>query len=408
MRLSNLRFSAIFLTFLLAMNPPMRASEIRDRWEESREEEIKAKQAKIDDLKSKIEVLTRQAEEERKTTGASQEKIWKEYKDGVEAERKTLQDQLKTIEGREQLFENELQKRREQDELRIQEKQEQVKSLITQVDFLAKQIAEDRKNYEEQSQALREAETKNIKKGASPYTEVSGAEEILQNGQLRLPSGQLANPAGTGSKLAPVRNEYYLEIGDVLAVDVWRVPDLSRSVTVRPDGRISMPIVGDIDVLGLSLIDLREILTKKFSEYVWNPQVSISITQFGGRKFVILGEVKGPGVYRFQQDLSLIEALALAGGFSETAKRGKVMIIRGDIHKDPQVKMINANVENILKQGMLSENLTILPNDIIYITKDFLGDYKDVIKNVISPTLGTGTDFLVFRSALRTAQGKRN
>lgn len=403
MRPDKFKLFAVFLTLMFAA-APLQASEIRDRWASAREEEIKAKQAKIDDLKSKIEVLTRQTEEERKTSGAAQEKIWKEYKDGLEAERRTLQDQLRTIEGREQLFEDELRKRRDQDELRIQEKQEQIKNLISQVDFLGKQISEDRKAYEEQSEALREAETHNVKKGIS----APGSDgEILENGELRIPVRR-PEPPGGGFSLTSFRNEYYLEIGDVLAIDVWRVPDLSRGVTVRPDGRISLPIVGDIDVLGLSLLNLREILTKKFSEYVWNPQVSISITQFGGRKFVILGEVKGPGVYRFQQDLSLVEGIALAGGFTDVAKRGKVMIIRGDIHKDPQVKIINANVENVLKKGMLSENLTIMSNDILYVSKDFLGDYKEVIRNVISPTLQTGTDFMVFRSALRTAQGKRN
>ena len=406
MRLHNFKYSVIILALIFGLTPSIKASEITERWSQAREEEMQAKQAKIDDFKSKIEVLTRQIEEERKTTSASQDKIWKEYKDGIEAERKTLSDQVKTLDGREQLFENELNKRKEQDEIRIQEKQEQVKNLISQMDFLGKQISEDRKSYEAQAQALREAETQNVKRsGEIP----SGQGEILENGQLRIPSGASSN-ANLGAPLGinSVRNEYYLEIGDTVAIDVWRVPDLSRPVTVRPDGRISMPIVGDIDVLGISLVQLKEILTKKFSDYVYNPQVSISITQFGGRKFIILGDVKGQGVYRFQQDISLIEGLALAGGFLPNAKKGKVMIIRGDIHKSPQVKIINANMQNLLNKGMLSENLTILPNDIIYVTRDFLGDYKDVIDSVIAPTLGTFTDFMVARSAVRTAQDRRN
>ena len=125
-------------------------------------------------------------------------------------------------------------------------------------------------------------------------------------------------------------------------------------------------------------------------------------------KFIILGEIGCPGVYRFQQDISLLEAIALAGGFKEDAKRGKIAIVRGDIHNDPQVKIISANLENVLRKGMLTENLTVLPNDIIYVGKDFLGDYNAIIDDLIKPALGTSIDFFVLRNAVRISQQKRN
>lgn len=399
-------FSTVVLALLSYFPAAFAADTATDRWNQAREEEIRAKQAKIDDMKTKIEALSKQVDEERKTALASQEKIWKEYKQGIEVERKTLQEQLSALEDREKLFEAELQKRKDQDEVRIQEKQEEIKSLISQSDFLNRQIEEDRKSYDEQYRAIKQAETQNVK-GSGRVPNAPGAQEILNDGSMQIARTDV-RPQAPSAFGPNQRAEYYIEIGDVIAVDVWRVPDLTRDVTVRPDGRISMPIVGDVDATGISLTQLREILTKKFSDYVLNPQVSISVRQFGGRKFVILGEVRGPGVFRFQQDISLIEAIALAGGFAQSAKRGKVMIIRGDIHRDPQVKIINANMENLLKKGMLSENITILPNDIIYVTKDILGDYKDIIDNVISPALTTGTDFMVLRSSIRTAQDRRN
>ncbi len=392
--------------FLFSQSGMGLAAELEDRWSRVQEEEINAKQAKINDLKGKIEVLSKQVEDERKTTAASQEKIWKEYKHGVEAERKALQDQLNALEERGSLFEKELDKKREQDQIQIREKQDQIQSLISQVDFLNKQIIEDRKTYEEQSRALKDAAQKQTAAsgGSAPQTG-----ENVSNNSIRLSGGSAYTDQGYRSQsFKTARPEYYIEIGDALAIDVWRVPDLTREVTVRPDGRISMPIVGDIDVVGMTLVEFRDVLTKKFTEYVWNPQVSISVRQFGGRKFVILGEVRGPGVYRFQQDISLIEGIALAGGFAPNAKRGRVMVIRGDIRRDPQVKIITANMENVLRKGMLSENLTLMPNDIVYVTKDFLGDYRDVIDNIITPTFGAGTDFFVLRSAIRTAQDRRN
>jgi len=211
-------------------------------------------------------------------------------------------------------------------------------------------------------------------------------------------------------RLTPLdkRPEYYIEVGDVLEVDVWRAPDLTKAVTVRPDGRISMPLVGDLDVLGLTLIEARDAVTKRLSVYIRNPQVSISIRQFGGRKFIILGEVKSPGVYRYQQDVTVLEAIGLAGGFSEDARRGKIMIIRGDIKKEPQVKIISANMENVLKRGMISENLTVFSNDILFVGKDYIGDYKDLLENVVEPALDNLIDAMIFRSSIRTAQGRRN
>lgn len=402
---------AMMFSFVPVRSLPVLASEADLRWSESREEEIRAKQTRIDELKAKIEVLTRQIEEERKTALSSQEKIWKEYKQGLESERASLKEQLTTIENREQLFEAELNKRRQQDELRIQEKSDSIKNMISQVDFLGKQIEQDKKSYEEQYKAVKAAETQNIRggsnagvSGSSPS--LSGESRELQNGSVNISEPR---PAGTAPKLrSEGREEYYIEISDVLGIDVWRVPDLTRDVMVRPDGRISLPIVGDIDAAGLTLTQLRDTLAKKFSEYVMNPQVSISVRQFGGRKFIAMGEVRGPGVYRFQQDISLLEAIALTGGFMPGAKKGRVMIIRGDIRKDPQVKIINANMENLLKKGMLTENIEVKPNDIIYVTKDFLTDYREVIDNLISPTLQTGTEFLVFRSAVRSAQDRRN
>ncbi len=352
--------------------------------------------------------MTSQVEDERKSTAASQEKIWKEYKEGLEAERKSLQDQLTSIEERARLFERELDKKREQDLLRIREKQDEIQSMISQVDFLNKQIVEDKRVYEEQKLALETTAARQNALQELPGGSAEPSENVPQD-SIRLTGGTARQWLGQEKlKLQSVRSEYYIEIGDGLGIDVWRVPDLSREVTVRPDGRISMPIVGDIDVVGMTLVELREVLTKKFSEYVWNPQVSISIRQFGGRKFTILGEVKSPGVFRFQQDISLIEAIALAGGFNQLSKRGKVLVIRGDIKKQPQVKMIAANMDNLLKKGMLTENINVLPNDIIFVAKDFVGDYRELIDNLITPTLNTGIDFFVFRSAIRTAQDKRN
>ncbi len=370
------------------------AAEIEDRFARLREDQIQAKTAKADEVASRIEVMRSQLEEERKNALKSQEKIWQEYTQSLEVERKKLSEQISSIDERQKLFESELDRKREQDVLRLKEREDEINRMMHEVDRLRAEAVQDQRTMEDE---VREAQsrTRVIPGGEGSY-------EVLQNNSIKVANMPARELIGN-SRFAPrqVRSEYYIEIGDILDIDVWRVPDLTRSVSVRPDGRISMPVVGDLEVVGLTLVELRELLTEKISEYVWSPQISISIQQFGGRKFIILGEVGAPGVYRFQNDISLVEAIALAGGMKEYAKKGKIAIIRGDVRKQPQVKIISANFQNILKQGMLTENLAILPNDILYVGRDIVGDSRAFLDDVVNPFFDTALDYFVLHSASR-------
>ena len=126
--------------------------------------------------------------------------------------------------------------------------------------------------------------------------------------------------------------EYYIGIGDVLDISLWQIPDLSKpEVIVRPDGKISLPLISDVQAVGLTLTQLDEEITQRYTTYVRNPQVSVMIRQFGGSKVIVLGEVTSPGVYSFTGDIRIVEALALAGDCTKYAVRNNVLIIRGDI-----------------------------------------------------------------------------
>ncbi len=394
-------FKAIFL-FTILINfsfSAFGAEDIQDRFARLRQEELDAKQRRADEVANRITVMQKQLEEERKETVSSQERIWKEFTASLEVERKGLKDQIDAIDERNHLFESEMEKKRQQDNLRLTDRESEIKRMMAEVSRLKSELVEDQKMLERRVQEMRAipkpAQTTDEKLASAPTQD-------LQNNKIKITGVKGGEIMGSEPFSArAIEQQYYIEMGDIIELDVWRVPDLTRTVTVRPDGRISLPLVGDMEVVGMSLVELREHLTKKYSEYILNPQISISVRQFGGRKFIILGEVGGPGVYRYQQDISLIEGIALAGGFTEKAKKGKVMIIRGDVKKHPQVKMISANVENLLKKGMLTENLTIMPNDIIYVGKDLLTDYNDIIQNLIQPTMNTAVDYYVVKSARR-------
>lgn len=168
--------------------------------------------------------------------------------------------------------------------------------------------------------------------------------------------------------------EYYLDIGDVVDVSVWQIPDLSRSeVIVRPDGKISFPLVGDIKTEGITLTQLDNIITEKLKNYVKTPEVSVMIRRFGetANKVVVLGEIMSPGVYKFGSAPTITEVIASAGGYTKYAVLNSIMIIRGDVRTKPEV--IRANVAKVLTSGRVSQNIFLKPNDIIYVPRSFIG-----------------------------------
>jgi len=207
------------------------------------------------------------------------------------------------------------------------------------------------------------------------------------------------------------KNEYLIGFGDTLDISLWKVPDLSCEVIVRPDGMISYPLIGDLKAAGITLVKLDEDVTKALSQYVkepkvsimikafgWkkdaasevvieqNPEVSIIIKKFGGRKVVVLGEVAKPGVYTFNGDIRLAEAVALAGDFTRYAVKNNILVIRGDIHKNPEV--ITADVLKLLKSADLTQNILIQSQDIIFVPRTLIGNVNTFIDS-ISPAIDT-------------------
>jgi polysaccharide export outer membrane protein len=175
--------------------------------------------------------------------------------------------------------------------------------------------------------------------------------------------------------------EYRIDISDVLDISVWKVPDLSQSeVIVRPDGKISLPLIGDIKAAGLTLSELDKEITQKYALYVREPQVSVMIRKFGGKKVIVLGEVARPGVYTFTGDIQVVEALALAGDCTKYAVKNNVLIIRGDIHKNPTI--ISSNVLAFLKNARLNENVLIQSQDVIFVPRSLIGNINAFVETI--------------------------
>lgn len=115
---------------------------------------------------------------------------------------------------------------------------------------------------------------------------------------------------------------------DVIDVAVWRDPDLSRTVSVRPDGYIAMPLVGEVKAEGMTAEQLSAALAKALSPMVQEPRVSVIVREFNSSRVFITGEVSRPGAYPIRGRVSVLQAIALAGGFSDFADRDSILVIR--------------------------------------------------------------------------------
>lgn len=157
---------------------------------------------------------------------------------------------------------------------------------------------------------------------------------------------------------------YAIGVGDVLSVKVWKNDELSVTAPVRPDGRISLPLVGELDVVGRTTASLRSELTEAYGQFVAAPAVSLTIDEINSRRVFIIGEVTAAGVYDILQPTKLMQALAMAGGLSEYAKKDQVIVLRDHEGRDQRILVSIKGIES----GKRSEdNIYLQPGDTIVV-----------------------------------------
>ena len=136
-----------------------------------------------------------------------------------------------------------------------------------------------------------------------------------------------AKPSGE-PQAAPDLGEYRIGPEDVLQISVWRNEAMSRTVPVRPDGRISLPLLNDVEAGGLTPAELRESLIKKLTEYMPNPEVSVIVLEARSFKVSVIGEVPKPGRFELKSWTTVLDILALAGGLNQFSARGRIYVMR--------------------------------------------------------------------------------
>jgi polysaccharide export outer membrane protein len=155
------------------------------------------------------------------------------------------------------------------------------------------------------------------------------------------------------------KNDYRIGIGDRIFISDWRNENLSANVTVRPDGKISFFLVGDIMVLGLTPMELKDLLTEKLEQFVSDTDVTVIIEKINSMDIYVLGEVKKPGIYNLNKRISLLHLLSLAGGIDKTVDIESAFLLRDG-------KKINIDFHKLLYEGDLTQNMTLEAYDLLY------------------------------------------
>ncbi len=161
-------------------------------------------------------------------------------------------------------------------------------------------------------------------------------------------------------------NAYAIGVGDVIEISVWKMPELSVSVPVRPDGRVSVPLLGDIQAAGMTPLALKEQLALEFKKYVTAPEVSVVIKEINSRKVFVTGEVKTPGAFDLQPRAKLMQILAMAGGLTPYAK-GKVIVLRDNRESRDKggnaEKRFEIELKTIISGKRPQDNIILQPGD---------------------------------------------
>jgi len=170
--------------------------------------------------------------------------------------------------------------------------------------------------------------------------------------------------------LGALGKEYFIEAGDVISINVQPAEEFSKEVTVQPDGTIEIPLLGSMKAQGIKPDDLQKILTAKFSKYVSNPSITLSVRKFSSSRVAVIGEIHQPGYFEYREGMRLLDLVAQAGGTADYARRDRVRIFRRMKGADDKVseEVIEADLEDVFA-GKMAKNILLASGDIVYIPR---------------------------------------
>jgi polysaccharide export outer membrane protein len=187
----------------------------------------------------------------------------------------------------------------------------------------------------------------------------SGADTGAANSAKTAPA---APTAPTAAK--PHDVTFIIGNDDVLAINVWKEPDISRSIPVRSDGKISLPLVGEVQAAGQTPAALEKDIASKLKNYISEPEVTVMVQQVNSQKFNILGQVVRPGAYVIANSPTVLDAIALAGGFRDFAKQKSIYVLRQGPDGETRLPF---NYKEVAQGKNMLQNVKLQPRDTIIV-----------------------------------------
>jgi polysaccharide export outer membrane protein len=169
----------------------------------------------------------------------------------------------------------------------------------------------------------------------------------------------------TDAVTKPHDDTFVIGNDDVLSINVWKEPDISRSIPVRSDGKISLPLVGEVQAAGQTPLKLEQEITSRLQNFISQPEVTVMVQQINSQKFNVLGQVMHPGTFVITNSPTVLDAIALAGGFRDFAKQKSIYILRQNA--DGTETRIPFNYKEVVKGTNPAQNIKLLPRDTIVV-----------------------------------------
>ena len=188
---------------------------------------------------------------------------------------------------------------------------------------------------------------------------------------LLIPIWVAAQTTGTASAVAQAStpkahdDTYVIGVDDVLAINVWKEPEVSRTVPVRSDGKISLPLAGEVQASGNTPRKLEQEIAAKLQSFITGPEVTVIVEQIKSQKFNVLGQVTRPGSYPLTNSPTVLDAIALAGGFRDFAKQKSIYVLRQN--PDGTQSRIFFNYKSVIKGKNSEQNIKLQSNDTIVV-----------------------------------------
>jgi polysaccharide biosynthesis/export protein len=189
---------------------------------------------------------------------------------------------------------------------------------------------------------------------------VTGASHSLAPAQAAAAAHETEKTAGK-----PHDDSFVIGNDDVLAINVWKEPDISRSIPVRSDGKISLPLAGEVQAAGRTPLKLEQDIAARLKNYIAEPEVTVIVQQINSQKFNILGFVNRPGSYVINNSATVLDAIAIAGGFRDFAKQKSIYILRQNA--DGSQIRLPFNYKEVVKGQNPAQNIKLQPRDTIVV-----------------------------------------